>query len=185
MITAEIPSLFTQRSIILRHRSSALYHPFVDQIALYFADIPVSLISLGGFAAISYVMVGLRGGVAEWALFFIFIYTSSLAMKAYFRALTAACADEPTAQTFSGLSVLACAMYTGFTIPTPNMVKALKWITHINPLRYAFENLMTNEFHGLVGTCSSIVPQGPPGSPYDGVPVENTVSTAVFHAVLY
>jgi ATP-binding cassette subfamily G (WHITE) protein 2 (SNQ2) len=39
-------------------------------------------------------------------------------------------------------------------------IGALKWITYINPIRYGFEALIVNEFHGLKGECSHFVPSG-------------------------
>ena len=36
---AEIPSLFTQRPIITRHHHAALYHPFIDALAITIVDI--------------------------------------------------------------------------------------------------------------------------------------------------
>ena len=43
----------------------------------------------------------------------LFVLTISIAMKAYFRALAAACKSPAAAQTLGGLSVLAMALYTG------------------------------------------------------------------------
>jgi ATP-binding cassette subfamily G (WHITE) protein 2 (SNQ2) len=56
------------------------------------------------------------------------------------------------------------------------MIGALKWLTHINPIRYGFENLVANEFHTINGTCVNVVPAGPG---YDNVPLENKVCTTV------
>lgn len=41
---------------------------------------------------------------------------------------------------------------------------------------YGFEALMTNEFHTLNGTCSTLVPSGPG---YEQVPITNQVCTTV------
>lgn len=35
------------------------------------------------------------------------------------------------------------------------------WLRYINPIQYAFEALMVNEFHGEEGLCSVLVPSGP------------------------
>lgn len=40
----EIPALYTQRPIVSRHHKAALYHPFIDSLALTIVDI-VSLLS--------------------------------------------------------------------------------------------------------------------------------------------
>ena len=56
----------------------------------------------------------------------------SLTMKAWFRAIAAAFGSEPLANTVAGISVLAISIYTGYTIPKPSMIGALRWITYIN-----------------------------------------------------
>jgi ABC-type multidrug transport system permease subunit len=43
-------------------------------------------------------------------------------------------------------------------------------------VRYGFESLISNEFHGLHGTCSSLVPSGPG---YEAVTLSNQVCTVL------
>lgn len=52
-------------------------------------------------------------------------------------------------------------IYTGFAIPIRDMVPWFRWINYINPIAYAFENLMANEFTGREFTCASFSPSGP------------------------
>jgi ABC-type multidrug transport system permease subunit len=40
--------------------------------------------------------------------------------------------SEATAQAVAGMSVLVLALYTGYAIPQPSMIGALRWITYIN-----------------------------------------------------
>lgn len=56
----------------------------------------------------------------------------ALAMKAWFRALAASFKSEASAQSLAGLSLLAVVLYTGYAIPKPSMIGALRWITYIN-----------------------------------------------------
>lgn len=56
----------------------------------------------------------------------------TITMKAWFRALTAAFKSPAPAQTLAGLSLLCLTLYTGYTIPQPSMIGALRWITYIN-----------------------------------------------------
>lgn len=100
----------------------------------------------------------------------------TITMRSWFRALAAIFKSAAPAQTVSGLATLVLVLYTGYTIPQPSMIGALRWITYINPLRYGFESLLTNEFRTLDGTCSSLVPQGPG---YDGISIENQACTTV------
>lgn len=54
----------------------------------------------------------------------------------------------------------------GYLIPPWKMHPWLKWLIWINPVQYAFEGLMANEFHNLGIKCEPpyIVPDGPNAS---------------------
>ncbi|KAF9449781.1 pleiotropic drug resistance ABC transporter [Macrolepiota fuliginosa MF-IS2] len=173
---AEIPALYGQRPIVLRHEHGALYHPFIEALALTLVDIPITLVTLIIFSIILYFMVGLQQSADQFFVFLLFLFAMSITMKGWFRAIAAAFASDAVALSFAGISVLAVAIYTGYTIPKPTMIGALRWITYINPLRYGFEALMTNEFRTLQGECSSLVPQGPG---YENITIANQVCTTV------
>lgn len=55
----------------------------------------------------------------------------------------------------------------GYLIPPWKMHPWLKWLIWINPVQYAFEGLMANEFHNLQIKCEppNIVPDGPNAVP--------------------
>jgi ATP-binding cassette, subfamily G (WHITE), member 2, SNQ2 len=53
-------------------------------------------------------------------------------MKAWFRAVAAGFGDPAPAQTVAGLMLLMLVLYTGYTIPKPYMIGALKWISYVN-----------------------------------------------------
>jgi ABC-2 type transporter len=64
--------------------------------------------------------------------FFVFIFSLALTMKAWFRAVAAAFDDPAPAQTVAGILLLGLVLYTGYTIPKPSMIGALRWITWVN-----------------------------------------------------
>ena len=119
-------------------------------------------------------------------------------MKAYFRALAAWFTDPSLAQSAAGVTLLALTLYTGFDIPEPYLIGALRWISYINacipsrspyhnadrylfflflqPAKYAYEAIMANEFRTLNLECSSLVPQGPG---YESITLENQVCAVV------
>ncbi|TFK22472.1 hypothetical protein FA15DRAFT_757994 [Coprinopsis marcescibilis] len=173
---AEIPSLYAQRRIVLRHEKAALYHPFVEALAHTLVDIPISLVILSVFSIVLYFMTGLQKSADQFFTFFVFIQLLSLTMKAWFRAIAAAFKSEATAQSVAGISVLALSIYTGYNIPMPSMIGALRWITYINPFRYGFEAILTNEFRTLKGQCDALVPQGPG---YENVSLANQVCAVI------
>jgi len=57
---------------------------------------------------------------------------------------------------------LLTSFSTGFVITVPSMHPWFSWIRWINPIFYAFEILIANEFHGRQFTCSSIIPSYTP-----------------------
>jgi ABC-type multidrug transport system permease subunit len=56
------------------------------------------------------------------------------------------------------------------------MVPWFRWINYIDPIAYAFESLMVNEFWGRTFDCSIFVPQGPG---YDDISDLSQVCSAV------
>ncbi|OBZ76087.1 Brefeldin A resistance protein [Grifola frondosa] len=148
---AEIPALFSQRPIVQRQSKAAMYHPFVEGLALTLVDVPITFITMITFSVIIYFLVGL----AETA-------GLSCASASYLlRGLAAAFKSPAPAQAIAGLSTLILVLYTGYTLPQPYMIGALRWITYLNPLRYGFEALLVNEFRTLDSQCSTLTPQGP------------------------
>lgn len=61
----------------------------------------------------------------------------------------------------AGVLVLAIVIYTGFVVPVNYMGAWFGWIRWINPVYYAFEILVANEFHGRQFTCSQFIPSYP------------------------
>ncbi|ELU37955.1 ABC transporter [Rhizoctonia solani AG-1 IA] len=119
---------------------------------------------------------GLQRDASKFFIFLLITVIMTLTMKAFFRGLAALCGSEAQAQAFAGMGILMLSMYTGYTIPRPSMIGALKWLTYINPIRYGFEAIVVNEFHGLNGQCSQFAPAGPG---YENVNVANQVCTTV------
>ncbi|KAI0649902.1 pleiotropic drug resistance ABC transporter [Trametes meyenii] len=173
---SEIPALFGQRPIVHRQSRAAMYHPFVEGLALTLVDVPITFITMVVFSIIIYFLVGLQQSAAQFFTFLLFVFIMTITMKAWFRALAAAFKSAAPAQAIAGLSTLILVLYTGYSIPQPYMIGALRWITWINPLRYGFESLMVNEFHTVHADCSVLVPQGPG---YENVSLANRVCTTV------
>jgi ATP-binding cassette subfamily G (WHITE) protein 2 (SNQ2) len=173
---SEVPALFSQRPIVHRHQKAAMYHPMIEAIALTLVDVPITFLTIAVYTVILYFLAGLQRTPGQFFIFFLFIFTSTLSMKALFRALAAGFRSPAPAQSVAGVLLLSVSLYTGYNIPRPSMIGALRWISIINPLRYAFESLVTNEFHTLDGGCASLVPHG---AGYEGVVLANQVCTVV------
>ncbi|KAM6501505.1 pleiotropic drug resistance ABC transporter [Amanita muscaria] len=173
---SEIPALFASRPIVHRHQRAAMYHPMAEAIAMTIVDLPLTFTTMTLYSIILYFIVDLQRTAGQFFIFLLFVVTVSVSMRAFFRTVAAIFKSEPPAQAVAGVLILALSLYTGYQIPRPTMIGALRWISTINPLRYAFEALIVNEFHTLNGLCSSLVPSGPG---YETVSLANQVCSVV------
>ncbi|KAF9484261.1 pleiotropic drug resistance ABC transporter [Pholiota conissans] len=173
---SEIPALFAQRPIVQRHQKAAMYHPMVEALAMTLVDVPFTFGTVVLFGVLIYFLVKLQQTAAQFFTFFVVILAVALAMKGFFRGLAAAFPSEAPAQTFAGVMLMALSLYPGYVVPRASMIGALRWISYINPIYYAFSALMSNEFHDLEGTCSNLVPSGPG---YENVSLANQVCAVV------
>ena len=146
---SEIPTLYGQRPIVLRHKKAAMYHPFIESFAMTVADIPITFVTLTIYCIVLYFVVGLQASASQFlcvtdigsvsvltdpshSVFYLFIITVSLMMKAYFRTMATAFSDPAPAQALAGVSLLILTLYTGYNIPVPRMIGALRWLTYLN-----------------------------------------------------
>ncbi|CAK7216309.1 hypothetical protein SCUCBS95973_002769 [Sporothrix curviconia] len=154
----EINSLYAQRPIVEKHATYAFYHPSADAVAGVVADIPVKFVVATCFNIIIYFMAGLRREPAQFFIYFLITFTSTFTMSAIFRTMAAMTKTISQAMSLAGIVVLGLVMYTGFVITVPTMHPWFSWIRWINPIYYAFEGLVANEFHGREFLCSVIIP---------------------------
>lgn len=158
---SEINALYDQRPIVEKQASYAFYHPFAEALGGIMSDIPVKFLISTCFNIILYFLAGLRREPSQFFIFFLFVFILILTMSGMFRTLAAITKTISQALALAGVLVLAIIIYTGFVIPLPDMHPWFKWINYLNPLRYGFEAVMANEFHGRNFTCSAYVPQYP------------------------
>jgi ABC-type multidrug transport system fused ATPase/permease subunit len=137
-------------------------------------------------------MAGLRREPSQFFIFFLVNFVSMFVMTAVFRTLAALTKTVSQAMALAGVLVLAIVVYTGFSIPVPYMHPWFGWIRFVNPIFYAFEILVANEFHGRRFVCSQFVPAHPsfPGNSFicssrGAVAGEETVSGDAFIAEAY
>lgn len=79
-------------------------------------------------------------------------------MSAVFRTMAAITKSAAQAMGLAGVLILALIVYTGYVLPVPSMHPWFEWIHYLNPIYYAFEILIANEFHGRDFPCASFVP---------------------------
>lgn len=157
----EINSLYDQRPIVEKHKSYAFYHPSTEAMAGIVLDIPIKFTMAVAFNLTLYFLAGLRREPSQFFIFFLINYTATFVMAAVFRTMAAVTKTISQAMALSGVLVLAIVIYTGFVVPVRYMGDWFGWIRWINPIFYAFEILIANEFHGREFTCSAFIPAYP------------------------
>lgn len=68
---AEIPALFSKRAVVLRQAQAAMYHPFVESLALTLVDVPITFVTLVAFSLLLYFLVGLEQTAAQFLCVFL------------------------------------------------------------------------------------------------------------------
>ncbi|GIZ45746.1 hypothetical protein CKM354_000889900 [Cercospora kikuchii] len=155
---AEISTLYAQRPIIEKHKSYAFYRPFTAAVADFIVDLPYKLLVAIAFNVIVYFLGGLRREAAQFFVYLLFSYITTVATSALFRTIAASTKTSAQAMAIGGVIFPIVLLYTGFMLPVPYMKDWFKWLHWLNPVYYAFEAIVANEFHGRQFTCSNIVP---------------------------
>jgi len=65
-------------------------------------------------------------------IFFLLVFVMTITMKAFFRMVAALFKEESAATSLAGVVVVVVALFTGYTIPKPDIPGALRWIMYIN-----------------------------------------------------
>ncbi|KAL2831875.1 ABC-2 type transporter-domain-containing protein [Aspergillus pseudoustus] len=172
----EILTLYAQRPIVEKQARYAFYHPFAEAIASMLCDVPYKLANSVTFNIPLYFMTGLRREADAFFIFWIFSVVTTFTMSMIFRTIAAMSRSLSQALVPAAILILAMIIYTGFTIPTRNMLGWSRWMNYINPIAYSFESFMVNEFHGRTFSCSSIVPSG---AFYDAISMDHRICSTV------
>jgi ATP-binding cassette subfamily G (WHITE) protein 2 (PDR) len=124
-------------------------------------DLPNKLTTSLLFNLALYFMTNLRRTPSAFFTFYLFSFACVLAMSMFFRTLAATSRTLSQALAPAAVLILALIIYTGFTVPIGDMHPWFRWINYIDPVAYAFESIMINEFHNRRFPCSTFVPTGP------------------------
>lgn len=154
----EMLTLYAQRPIVEKHAKYAFYHPFAEAVSSMIVDLPAKLVTCISFNCTLYFMTNLRREPGAFFIFMLFSFVCTLVMSNIFRTIASVSRTLHQAMPPAAIFILALIIYTGFTIPTPGMVVWFRWINYLDPIAYAFEALMANEFAGNIYPCSSYVP---------------------------
>ncbi|KAK5134541.1 hypothetical protein LTR08_006326 [Meristemomyces frigidus] len=162
---SELMKAVSGRAVVARHKDYAFYRPSAVVIARVIIDFPVVLIQCLVFGLIMYFMTSLDVVASKFWIFILIVYTTTMMLTALYRMFAAVSPEINTAVRFSGIALNLLVIFTGYVIPKTQLLSKyiwFGWIYWINPMAYAFEAVLTNEFSGRTMECapSQLVPQG-------------------------
>ncbi|KAJ2903503.1 ZEB2-regulated ABC transporter 1 [Zalerion maritima] len=169
----EILTLYAQRPIVEKHDRYAMYHPSAEAISSMLCDLPYKVSNTILFNCILYFMTNLRRDAGAFFFFLFLSFITVLTMSMMFRTIASSSRTLSQAMVPAAIIILDLVIFTGFVIPIDYMLGWCRWLNYLDPLAYAFESLMVNEFSGRTFSCSAVVPS------YDDVGPDNQVCSAV------
>ncbi|KAI8885476.1 hypothetical protein K501DRAFT_293450 [Backusella circina FSU 941] len=183
---SELVAFLMGRPILEKHKQFALYRPSAFYIAQVVMDVPYAFVQVILFQACAYFMMGLRLTAEALLTFFVVLFFMNMTMNGFFRYFGASFSNFFLATQISGVFLIGCMNYTGYTITYSDMHPWLSWIYWVNPLTYSYKTLLINELSGQDFSCegpNNAVPYGPGYDDWDykvcimkgGKPGENFV----------
>ncbi|KAK3372608.1 ABC-2 type transporter-domain-containing protein [Podospora didyma] len=163
---AELMKAVSGRVVVARHKEYAFYRPSAVNLARALTDLPMLLSQALIFGIIVYFMTGLDLQAGKFFIYLLLVYTTTFCFTALYRMMASLSPSINDAVRFSGISLNLLVIYTGYVISKPLLLSQkiwFGWLYWVNPVSYAFEAIVTNEFHDRVMECapSQLVPQGP------------------------
>ncbi|KAK1229304.1 ATP-binding cassette transporter snq2 [Marasmius sp. AFHP31] len=157
----EMPMQMLGRPILYKQINYGMYRPAATAIANTLADIPFSAVRVFIFNVCVYFMSGLSRSAGGFFTFHLFNYLAFLTMQGFFRTFGMLCSNFDSAFRLAVFFIPNFIQYSGYTIPVPSMKRWLFWIYYINPIAYAWQGAMENEFMRIDMTCDGnyVVPR--------------------------
>jgi len=170
----ELMKAVSGRVVVARHREYAFYRPSAVVVARVLLDLPVILVQAIIFSIILYWMGSLTADAGNFFIYLLIVYTSTICITALYRMFAALSPTIDDAVRFSGIALNLLIIYVGYVIPKQTLTSDViwfGWLYYLNPVSYAYEAVLTNEFGGRTMTCdpAQLVPSGPGVDPrYQG-----------------
>ncbi|KAH7185932.1 ABC-2 type transporter-domain-containing protein [Fusarium flagelliforme] len=174
----EILALYAQRPIVEKHSRYALYHPSAEAIASMLCDLPYKVANTIVFNLTLYFMTNLKREPGAFFFFMLMSFVVVLVMSMIFRTIASATRSLFQALVPAAILILDLVIFTGFVIPKRYMLGWCKWLYWIDPIAYAFEAVVVNEFHNRDYECNQFIPS-PAVQGYADVPQDSRVCSAV------
>jgi hypothetical protein len=106
-------------------------------------------------------MANLRREADAFFIFLLFGFSTTLTMSMILRSIGQASKTVHQALVPAAIFIIGLVIYVGFVLPTRYMKGWLRWLNYIDPIAYAYESLVINEFSGRTFPCAVLIPSGP------------------------
>jgi ATP-binding cassette subfamily G (WHITE) protein 2 (PDR) len=174
----EILTQYSQRPIVEKHTRYGFYHASAEAFSSTLIDLPYKVSNSIVFNIILYFMTNLKREVGAYFFFWFVNLLVVLSMSGIFRSIAAMSRTLSQAMVPASILMLALIVFAGFAIPVDYMLGWCRWINYIDPVAYAFEALMINEYTGRTYECNTYVPSREfPG--YENTSLDNMACTTV------
>ncbi|GLA68791.1 hypothetical protein AtubIFM55763_006990 [Aspergillus tubingensis] len=157
----ELSIQLSQRPVVEKHASFGFYYPMAESLAILLSGIPKNLLLVLVNTIVIYFMSNLRREPSQFFICFLINFVLIHVANAAFRMTAAVTKTLVQVQALAGMLVLWVFIFTGFIIPEPRMPHWFEFVHDINPIYYAYEALVANEFHGREFGCAEFVPSQP------------------------
>lgn len=161
----ELPLQMLGRPILRKQTSYSMYRPSATALANTIADLPFSAVRVLIFNIIVYFMTKLDRSAGGFFTFHLFNYVAYLSMQGFFRTFGLVCKNFDVAFRLGTFFIPNFIEYSGYMLPVPSMKRWLFWIYYINPVSYAWQGCIENEFMRINLLCNGnyVVPRNAPG----------------------
>ncbi|KAG5652201.1 hypothetical protein H0H81_005936 [Sphagnurus paluster] len=161
----EMPLQMMGRPVLRKQTGYSMYRPSAIALANTLSDLPFSALRILLFDIVIYFLSGFHRSAGGFFTFHLFSYVAYLCLQGFFRTFALLCPNFDVAFRLAVFFIPNFIQYNGYVIPVTSMKRWLFWIYYVNPISYAWQGMMQNEFMRISFTCdgSSIVPRNGPG----------------------
>ncbi|KAI0003557.1 ABC transporter PeaB1 [Xylariaceae sp. FL0662B] len=159
---AEFNNSFAERPLVIRQKRYRFYRPLAYALGLVLTDAAWKIVAIA-YNIPQYFLTGFQRSADKFFTFFFIVYILHLALSMISRAIAVASPNMGRAVLPVGLMFNIFVLYTGLYVPGPQMQIWLFWLKYLNPMYYAYESAMVNEFGDRTYTCTDadLAPSGP------------------------
>jgi ABC-type multidrug transport system permease subunit len=156
---SEMMTIFADRGVFWRHRSSALYPASAWVGGMVLVHFPIAVVESLAYSAILYTMTGLYLSAANFFFFWFMMFLSDMTLAQIFRAVGFATGSLERAMSIMFPINMIMMTFAGFFLPT-NRMGWMTFLSYISPFAYALKALAINE---LEDPAYAAPMPGPPG----------------------